>query len=249
MTQTNDLATLDLNALAAGQEMGFEVPQEDLAAVMRSGDFWPRVQIMSANNEIVKKGDFPLGHFALIKSSDELRDMGKSFDFISFAMRTKAMRIPSPGAAPQNFYDRSNPEFAKIVTAANAVPMSGNMYGPEFLIWIPSEETFALYFFNNPTLRRTAPDLMNLMIKGENPETKAKIYGPVAATTQIEFIKKPKYSWHGASIMPHRDPLPTPKIGAEKWQVEVAENIKKFKNPPKILIEKVETAGEPARER
>ena len=219
-----------------------ELTQEadsDLASVVGSAGFLPRIQIASSNTERVKEGKAPMGTFDLIWTADRTKNLGGRFNFLSIAARAKALCIPKDGSAPTSYYKRSNPEFEKIVNMAdNGPPLNGNMYGSEFLIWIPSEETFATFYLANATLRRVAPTLLAIMEKPEKSATGKPVYRPAPVTSETKLIKTAKYSWHGAIFSPCSEPLgesPDPE-----WSDKFVIQLKKFRNPPESEVETVE---------
>ena len=103
------------------------------------------------------------------------------------------------------------------------------MYGPEFLVWIPSQGVFATYFMSSKTARREAKKMEPLLGK--------------AATFRCKLIDSGRFKWHGPVVVPCSSPLEVPALDAIKGEVE------KFQNPPKSDIEIADDASDSDRVR
>lgn len=225
----------DLLALIGGTtELSTEVVADEVSAMVRSGDWLPRIEICGSSTTKVKEGKIAQGVFSLTRSDTDFRDIGKQIDFLSLTFRPKAMRLKNtPSGKPMSFFDRSTPDFKKI-QAESESSQSGCVWGPEFLIWLPVANCFATYFCNNPTMRRAAPDLYTIMRREGSPDDKP-IFDPKPATSRMHFIKTTANSWWGALFEPHTTPLPVPQI--DDFGAAVLEQVTKFKNPPKSQVE------------
>lgn len=235
----------DLLALVTG-DLSTEVTGEEVSSMVSSGSWLPRIEIQGSSNNRVKEGKIAQGVFALVRSGDDFRDLGKQIDFLSITFRPKAMRLKNtPSGKPMAFFDRKSPEFAKIKTESE-IKQSGCVWGPEFLIWLPAANTFATYFCNNPTMRRAAPDLYTIMRREGTPDDKP-IYDPKPATSRTHFIKTTTNSWWGALFEPHSTPLPVPEL--ENFAEVLCDELGKFKNPPKSQVEVEEAPAAAGRAR
>jgi hypothetical protein len=195
------------------------------AAIAKSGDYLKRVQLFGSNSKEVKAGKFPMAHYGLVHTKDNIEDIGATFDTVACAWRPKAMRIADKGI--ENYHNQESAEFQKIVDSSGEQD-SGCMYGPEFLLWLPQQKIFAGMFFNNPTMRRAAPALRQLLQK--------------AATLKAQFIEKGKFSWHGPVIVPCTTPLANvPDIA------ELTKQVEKFTKPKDSEVETVDTTNQRAR--
>ena len=192
-----------------------------LASMVTTG-FLPRVQVMGGNNDAVKEGKFPIGHFACI-TGKSLEDLTSEFVAVVLSWRPKAMQFQPEAIA---FFDPSKDSFKAIQDRADNVPQSGCGYGPEYLLWLPDYEKFATFFCANITARNEAPNIHTFMRK--------------ACIFRAEVIKSKKYTWHG------------PKVGKCDLEVKLPaagpmqETLEKFNNPPETEAEVVK---EESRER
>lgn len=206
---------LEPTALApAGKYSSLEVFQ----AIAKSGDYLPRVQLFGGNSEACKEGKIPIAHFGIVPNKDTIEDIGERFDCAVLAWRPRAIRID--GDAIDNYYDAKSPEFIKVQEEAE-VQDSGCMYGPEFLLYVPSKQKFVLFHMNNKTSRRVAPQLLGQLGK--------------AATIKSRLIKTDRYTWHGPEVLACSTPL-SPLPTAE----EVLSQLDKFNNPESSTAEAAE---------
>lgn len=209
------------------------VPQEIVGSVAKyadqntfknlsgTGGFLPYVMLMSSNSAKVKEGAFPMGHFALSKGKDSLEDIGNAFSCVVISWRPKAMQY-----APEvmSVFNPENSVFKDIQNRADNVPNSGCGYGPEFLIWLPEQETLATMFLGNPTGRQEAPNFLTFLGK--------------LATINSHLIKTKKFSWHGPQIGRCNVEFQLPD-----WN-GLTDQIQKFNNPPDTETEVAEETSE-----
>ena len=190
-------------------------------AISTAGGYLPRVQLYGASSEAVKESKIPMAHFGLTLSKENIVDLGKEFDALPIVWRAKAMEL---GEQILNYYDPYSPEFKRIQELSD-VKDSGCMYGPEYLIWVPSQKKFATFFCNSKTARRAAPKLRDKL--------------GCATTFKAVYIKTDKYAWHGPDFLNCSTPFELPDMD------DIAEETAKFNNPPKSEVEKVpETKSE-----
>lgn len=192
----------------------------------KSGDYLPRLQLMTANSDICKKGQFPINSYALV-SGQTHTDLTATVDILVIAWRPKAIEI---GEVIITAYDVNHAEFTRIAEKSNEKD-SGCMFGPEFLVWVPSVKQFATFFMGSKSTRRESPNLKALLHKG--------------ATLKSHLIETPKYSWMSPVIVPCTTPFEIPSVP------DAMEQVNKFNNPPVTEVEKVETpaAGADSRAR
>jgi hypothetical protein len=163
---------------------------EDFAGLASSSSFLPRVMLMGANSTLVQEGKINQGHYGLVRAKDECEDLTREVACLPLSWRAKAMEIS--GSDITTVYDRKNPEFTRI-SEKSAIQNSGCMYGPEFLLWIPSAKCFATFYCSSKTSRREAPQiecrigkpmlLKSNLIKGK----KFNWFGPVATNCSVSF--------------------------------------------------------------
>lgn len=218
----NDLIPQDLRSTAI-------VDDDFDSAIKSESDFLPRFQLFGAKSDACAEGLIGIGRYGLVKG-DDITDLGDSVDVGVLAQRPKAIRIEGDNVICSYFPEIvndviTNPLFKKIVEDARQ-PDSGCMFGREFLFWVPSANTFALFHANSKTTRREAKKLLALMGK--------------AATLRARLIEKGRYKWHGPVITTCSTPIDPPdeKLLRAEWE--------RFHTPPKDNVE-VDNSEERAR--
>jgi hypothetical protein len=176
----------DQNALIPGLEnlpVSKYADDKSFDSVSNTGSYLPRVQIMGGNSDLVQEGKINVGRVALIRSKTSYVDLGSEASFLVLSWRPKALRIV--GGDVTSAYDPENKEFKKIAEESD-IQDSGCMFGPEFLIYVPSEKCFATYHMASKTARRKAAEMRALMRRW--------------ATLGVEVIKAKGYTWQGPIV-------------------------------------------------
>lgn len=220
---SNELVPVDLQNLPVSQY----VTDDKVFGELATAAAWhPRVQLMTFSSTEVTNDRAKAGHYVTIKNKDQITDLGPEFDCLVLGVRAMALSIN--GDEVISVYDHTSALF-KDIAAKSGEQDSGCMYGPQFLLWVPGHG-FVTFFFSNPTLRRSAPELRGLIKK--------------AATIKSRKIEKGKYKWHGmvVTVCSSFDGSQLP--GADVILAEVT----RFNNPPK-QEEVVEAGGEAERAR
>lgn len=187
--------------------------------ITKSGDYLPRLQLMTAASDKCKSGEFPINHYALIRDQ-AFQDLGTSVDTLIVAWRPKALEI---GEEVISVYDHKSPEFARIATKS-AEPNSGCMFGPEFLVYVPAIKDFATLFCGGKSTRREAQNINALLTK--------------PATLKSRLVETKKYKWQTMAVTSCSTPFDLPDIEKLKQVVE------KFNNPPQSTVEVAADEGE-----
>jgi hypothetical protein len=190
--------------------------EQDFAAVASGGGYLPRLQLMISQSEQVKKGEFTQNHYALVRDK-KLQDVGSTVDVLVLAFRPKALQI---GEQIISIYNPTNPEFKKIQELSD-VKDSGCMFGPEYLLWIPSIKEFCTFFMGSKSARRESPNMQAILNKWKKGEL-----GSPAASLKSHFIETPKYSWQAVTITGCSTPIEAPTVEAAKAQMEKFCNVK-----------------------
>ena len=190
----------------------------------KTGDWLPRLQLMTSASEVCKSGEFPINHFALVRDQTN-KDLGDSATILVIAWRPKAIEM---GEEIISIYDPKDPEFERIQTKSGEKD-SRCMYGPEFLVYNPEAESFATFFMGSKSMRREAPALRNLLQK--------------AAVLKPHKIANAKYTWYSAKVEPCTTLFDLPDSD------EIEEQYNKFINPPKKTVERVTEDEKSARAR
>jgi len=184
----------------------------DFDAVASGAGFLPRIQLMTSNSEQCKSGAFPVNHFAHIVEKD-LIDLGAEVDILPIAFRPKAIEF---GDEVVSCYDVKSEMFAQIKEKAGT-PDSGCMFGPEFLVFLPSRQEFAHLFMGNTSARREAKVIF------------AGLGKPM--TLKAKKVEGKKYTWFTIKAITCTTPFDLPDSG------EVAKQTQTFENPPATELE------------
>ena len=198
--------------VAGGEIIDVAADQGLLAETATGSGFLPYVQLFTLKSGAVADGKINGGHYGLVRDGT-ISDLGKDTNFVFLTVRARAFLKEDDGEITV-VYDKNDAEYERI-SGLQAASVDGAMVGPEFLIWIPTEETFATFFCGSKTLRREARKF-GLYLGGKGANLRSKL------------IDNGKYKWHGPVVNDcsvDLEPLPT--------QDEAAEQINKFKNPPK----------------
>jgi hypothetical protein len=197
---------------------------EDFDLATKTGDYLPRLQLLTSASEVCKSGDFPVNHFAIIQGQNN-KDLGESVNVLVLAWRPKALEM---GEEVISIFDTKNTEFTRI-QALSAEKDSRCMYGPEFLVWVPDSHEFATFFMGSKSMRREAPSLNNRMKKG--------------ATLKPHKITSSKYTWFSPKVEPCTTIFELPD------EEETIEQVKKFLSPPTKVVERVSEEEKSSRAR
>ena len=187
------------------------------ALATKTGEWLPRLQLMTSNSEKCKDGSFPVNHYAVIDGSN-YTDLGDSVDCIPITWRPKAIEM---GDEIITVYDPKNSEFERIQIKSDEQD-SGCMFGIEFLVWIAQSKQFATFFMGSKSSRREAPNVKALLKK--------------AATLKSHLIEGKKYKWQSPCVTACSTPFDTPTIEQLKEEVE------KFNNPPATDVQTADEA-------
>ena len=205
--------------------------ETEMAKMMgSSGKFLPRLQFMTANSKLCKEGNFPINNFALVSGSD-YTDLGKTVDVILLGSRPKALDINIPlSCYKPNLDDDGNftGDFKEIAERADAKE-AGNMWGPEFLLYLPGLKKYATFFMSTITMRYEAP--------------KVQAQLGCAVTFEGNKIVTKKHEYFSA-VVTECDTILEPPEADEMNKV-----IFTFKNPPKQETERADDEESDATER
>jgi len=215
-----------VNAMIPADIAGSMVQYGDdiFKAATKSGDYLPRLQLMTANSDVCKGGKFPINHYALIRDQN-FQDLGEAVDILVISWRPKALEI---GENVISVFKMEHAEFQRI-QAKSAEQNSGCMYGPEFLIWIPAVKEFSTFFCGSKSSRREAPGIRALMAK--------------AATLKSRYVETKKFKWYTPAVIPCSTPFDAPDL------VKLKEVVDKFNNPPETTVEVADEAASTDRAR
>ena len=153
-----------MSELISLDELGVKpVDEETALSLTKTGDYLPQIRVYGSSNDIVKEGNFPMGHFGLYKNKDNIEDLGEQFDALNITARPRAGIVA--GEKPISFYDMESAEFKDMYNRAMNKEQ-GYMAGLEYLLWLPTFECFGLFWMGNPTLRRESEKVKALVGHG-----------------------------------------------------------------------------------
>lgn len=186
---------------------------EMFAEIASASGFLPRLSLMNATSEPVKLDKIRSGYYGLVRSANDCQDLTKEVNCIPFSWRPKALNMRDK-AKVIAAYNPASKLFLEIVNYS-ATPNSNCVYGPEFLIYIPSISVWATFHMSSKTSRRAAPEVKMRMDEG---------YKPI--TLKSTYIKQGLNSWWGPIVTDCSTPLERPDIE------EIKKQVAKFNNVP-----------------
>lgn len=192
-----------------GGDISIVSNDDDLLAVSSAGGFLPRLQLFGGSSDAVKEGKIGVGRWGLVAGKDALEDLGAEVDVLVIAGRVKALDLHGENIVTS--YDRNSDTFKDIATRSE-VANSKCMFGPEFLVYVPSKQVFATVFLSSATARREARSLHARLRK--------------AATLKSQLITGKQHKWHGPVFTPCSNPFEMPTGEA------IVAEATKFLNPP-----------------
>ena len=217
MSDEKSLIKIDTaNAAIQVSQVGGDA--DALAKVTTSGDYLPRLQLMTSNSDKCKQGDFPINHYAMIRDQT-FTDLGTDVDVLVIAWRPKALEI---GEELISSYDPDCETF-KSIESRSAQQNSGCMFGPEFLVYIPEQRAFATFFMGSKSARKEAPNVHAKLQK--------------SGTLSSKLIETTKFKWQAPLMKGCSTPIDLPD------KVDIDEQVQKFLNPKESDLEIADDSG------
>lgn len=210
--------------LLQGMQKYADATFEEIATATK---FLPRLQLFSSNSGEVKEEKIRQGHYGLLTMKGQpVIDLSESIDVLICVWRPKALDMTSENVI--SCFNVEDPLFKEIAEKSEDAD-SGCMFGPEFLVWIPSVKKFATFFCGSKTARRESVNIKSLC--GHR------------ATLKSNFIKKGRYSWHGPRVIECSTPFDMPEPD------DLREKVEDFNNPLSQQVEKIDPSLETGRAR
>lgn len=167
---------------ATSNQLAFPVAQggdlKTFNEVASGSNYFPRLQLFTSQSKPCKSGAFPVNHYGLVRSKDQMVDLGVELFCIPLSYRFKAMDTTTEPVIVS--FDPHSETFAQLREKSD-IKDSGCVFGVEFLVWIPSEATYATLYLNSKTSRKEGDNVRLLLGKSMKLGSR--------------FIETKKFSW------------------------------------------------------
>lgn len=122
-----------------------------------SGDYLRRVKLAAELTSEVKSKEAAVGDFLI----QGVSNLGPSVAVVVVKARPHALQLTNGSSkVGGESYNMADPLFQKIRAAKDANPGQqepNNMYGYDYLLWLPEEKTFVTYFLCKMSLFKSVP--------------------------------------------------------------------------------------------
>lgn len=195
--------------------------EKEFASLAKNLGFLPSFKLFNSQAKAVSRNIIAAAHFGLVKGKEDITDLGLQVDVIPICHRLKA--VEKAGDEYLSYYNRNSEGFERAKAKADSDKMSGCMAGIEFLLWVPDQQTFALFYAFNTSGLAVADAIRALYLK--------------AATFKGKFIETKKFSWWAPDVIACSTDLmiPEPEL--------LNSTIKAFRNPKEATVEVDEDGG------
>lgn len=188
--------------------------------------YLPRLQLMTASTDAVKRGKCPANIYAIL-SGDDIDQLAAEVDVVPLVWRALAMDLTDGKVVSTTNADSDL--FRRLETRASA---GGNnnkaLCGPQFLLWVPSRKKLVTLFLSSKTAKKIAGFL------NTNSVSPVTLYSEVAESKD--------HVWQAQKARKCSTPMPQP---TQEEQDKVKAECLKFLVPE----EAVQKAPEDSRER
>jgi len=171
-------------------------------------DYFSRIQLFGGKSNPVQEGRIGANHYGAVIDGDII-DLGNSVDVYLVSVRAKALDTSS--SPPVECFDKDDEVFSDIRNRS-LTKDSGCMFGPEFLVYVPTLDKFLTLFMSSATAQREARKMFPMLRS--------------AVTLKSKPVKNEKYVWTAPVVVECSTPLDVPQDDLEK-------RIQNFLNPPK----------------
>lgn len=216
---STQIASGGLAALKQALAPQVEAANQALAAAkeVAGSSFLPYLTLGSGMSKFVNKrpAQLTVGGIGLV-SGDNCTNLGETIVALVLGVRSTAFDYSVEPTV--RCYDGKSATYQSIKERSE-VKDSNCSYGPEFLLWLPNQKTFAVFHYGSKTTRNDATRVISLMEANG---------GVVPLTLSSRPIDNGQYNWFGMSAELYKveiDPANMPT--AEKVQVEY----NRFLNP------------------
>src|SRR5260221_10096897 len=88
--------------------------EETFDQVSSSLNWLPIIRLFSGATGLCKEGKFPVNHYGLVLTKDNIVDLGEECDCLPINWRPKAMVFSQEGGAPISFFNPKSAEFKSV---------------------------------------------------------------------------------------------------------------------------------------
>jgi hypothetical protein len=232
----DELATLNEQTLALEIENPYE---EELKEALTAGAWLPRFRLFTANSDQVKSEKIIMDHYGLEIGKDNIEDLGREVDVLLITIRPRALDVRDTTNVRASSIIKSE-LYQDIKDIADNTPgKSGCLYGPEFLIYVPSKGVFATCHFNNPTARNEAGKVNALMLDEELLKQGIQKRQITPATFKSKLIDNKKNKWKGMMATRCSTPFSLPSTEDIQKVVNVFLHPKEISGLEEVKVEEI----------
>lgn len=183
-----------------------------------SAGYLPRLMLMNAMSKLVQTNAARAGTYVIQQNSTSGEDLTNEVNVMPVKWRPKAMDLSNEKKIISAYNHKS--DLFRQISGRAETPNSNCLYGPEFLIWIPSINRWATYYMASKTARRAAAEFKNRLDNKQN------------VTLKSTFIRSGSNSWWGPVVVTCSMPLQGPEDLDEAREI-----VMKFTSPPESETE------------
>jgi len=154
------------------------------------------MHLITSSTKLGKSGQFPVNHFGVFDTNPP-SDAGATVTALVLGWRSKAVdtkTIPATNVYNPALDENGSPVGPFLdIARKSEVKDSGCMFGPEFLLYLPSKDIFVTLFLASKSHRREAPTMINNQGKAVElsahliPTAAYEWYVPRATPTDVEI--------------------------------------------------------------
>jgi len=198
---------------------GLIVPtQENVRDLIVTNAYLPFLKFFYGMSDLCKQKKFPSDTFGLMRG-DTPEQLGEQVDVLFLAVRVHALDMS--GKDVVHNYDMKSDTYQSIKARQDAQGYNSNcMYGPEFLVFLPGQDTLAQFHLGNKSLRFLGSKIMNLL-----PAEGKAVTG---ATLKTKWIEKSAVPFMGVDVCVNNAIVLS---DVEKLQAALLVELPKFLNP------------------
>ena len=217
LTETTRHPLINLGGIAQNKY----ATNESLSTEIKTNTFLPYMKLYGSNSNEVKERKIACGSYGMIENQN-LVDLGEVVNAMPIAWRWKAVRII--GDQFETYYNPNTDDFKSIKENAKA-KLTGNMFGPEVLLWLADSKKFATWHMSNESAQRESGNLTSACGT------------PVVLKCRLASNKK--FKWEAPVILASSTPIELPD------EAELMRIAEAFANPRETENTQVSTeAGE-----